>query len=88
MLLYHWCCPWNSASVLIALSRGRGGAGRTFQYNEIGSASCDACLFDTHRIIADPELLHALTRLRLALQPCWETYIPFKEFYLKLPAWG
>ena len=23
------CCPWNSASVLIALSRGRGGAGRT-----------------------------------------------------------
>ena len=22
------CCPWNSASVLIALSRGRGGAGR------------------------------------------------------------
>ena len=29
MLLYHWCCPWNSASVLIALSRGRGGAGIT-----------------------------------------------------------
>ena len=29
MLLYHRCCPWNSASVLIALSRGRGGAGRT-----------------------------------------------------------
>ena len=23
------CCPWNSASVVIALSRGRGGAGRT-----------------------------------------------------------
>ena len=23
------CCPWNSASVLVALSRGRGGAGRT-----------------------------------------------------------
>ena len=23
------CCPWNSASILIALSRGRGGAGRT-----------------------------------------------------------
>ena len=23
------CCPWNSASVLIALSRGRAGAGRT-----------------------------------------------------------
>ena len=23
------CCLWNSASVLIALSRGRGGAGRT-----------------------------------------------------------
>ena len=23
------CCPWNSASVLIALSKGRGGACRT-----------------------------------------------------------
>ena len=27
------CCPWNSASVLIALSRGRGGAGRTWEKN-------------------------------------------------------
>ena len=23
------CCPWNGASVLIALSRGRGGEGKT-----------------------------------------------------------